>query len=68
MTDPRHTRDPHRALTALPVTSAWWYENNNSINIYIHQANCPTLSCSISLRALKGFIHRANRAKQRKPK
>ena len=61
-------REAHKALASKPASSAWWYENESSIGVYIYQVNGPTFSCSISMRALKGFIHRANRAKQEKRK
>ena len=61
-------RGPHKALANRPASDAGWYENANGISVYIYQVNGPTFVCSISMRAIKGFIHRANRAKQEKRK
>jgi hypothetical protein len=59
-------RESHPALAVRPASAAWWYEEENGISVYCSQVNGPTFSCNISMRALKGFIQRADRARKGK--
>lgn len=50
----------HRATVtkAANKTTAWWYENKRSIEIYMEDDEYNVIACRINRKALKDWIER----------
>ena len=66
---PRKRGSPHKAKTNNPAVEAWWYEDKDSIDVYVYDnVRKLTLRCEISRASLLSYINRSKKPLAKKAK